>query len=209
MYSLLTHHTQSTALILLHSPLSLSYSSPLECGWASQRSLCPFQLQIVCVCLVKNVQRLDLLFFLTSCPGMLRGVWQERHQHEQAGGHLTGGKIPRLWHEDPAPHQGLRLCFRKGNWVERARRMFGSYVWEKCQKVITMIITFLHWCGTEGNGGTRRSDRFHSWKCSGLCLSNILRGFCDTWPKLTVWPARREKCGFLWEHARKTHLNRH
>lgn len=59
---------------------------------------------------------------LTLCAGMLCRVWQEKHQHEQAGRHITGGKIPRLWLEDPARHQRLRLCIRKGNrGVETAR----------------------------------------------------------------------------------------
>lgn len=71
-----------------------------------------------------------MIFFLTLCAGMLCGVWQEKHQHEQAGSHITGRKIPHLWHEDPAPHQRLRLCLRKGNrWVETARWVFGCYVW--------------------------------------------------------------------------------
>lgn len=67
---------------------------------------------------------------LTLCAGLLCGVWQEKHQHEQAGGHITGGKIPRLWPEDPARHQRLRLCVRKGNRrVETAswsKRRWGS-----------------------------------------------------------------------------------
>lgn len=150
-----------------------------------------------------------LLFFLTSWPGMLCGVWQERHQHEQAGGHLTWRKIPRLWHEDPAPHQGLHLRFWKGNWPGwREPDGCLAPTYGKNVKRLLWLLLFLHLYGTEGNGGTCRIDRFHSWKCSGLCLSNILCGFV-TLAKSDTGPARREECGFLWENARKTHLNRH
>lgn len=147
-----------------------------------------------------------LLFFLTSRPGMLRGVRQERHQHEQAGRHLTGGKIPCLWHEDPTPHQGLRLCFRKGNWPGwREPDGCLAPTYGKNVKRLLSLLLFLHLSGTEGNGGAHRSARFHSWKCLGLCLSNILCGFV-TLAKNDSGPARREKCGLFVGTCKKNTL---
>lgn len=98
--------------------ITLYYLSPLECRWTSQGSLCPFMSKLVCggAMPCDKCPEGVIVIFLTPWPGMLRGVRQERHQHEQAGGHLTRGEITRLWHEDPACHQGLRLRFRKGNW---------------------------------------------------------------------------------------------
>lgn len=95
-------------------------------------------------------------FSLASWPGMLCGVWQERHQHEQAGSHLTGGKIPRLWHEDPAPHQGLRLGFRKGNWLGWGEPdgclapMYGKNV----KRLLSLsLLLLLHFVGYRGKWG--------------------------------------------------------
>lgn len=67
--------------------------------------------------------------------------------------------------------------------------------------------------GSEWNGCTCPFDRFHSWKCLGLCLSNILCGFV-TWAKNDTEQVRRKKCVFLclfflWETVRQSHLNRH
>ncbi len=75
-------------------------------------------------------------------------------------------------------------------------------------KMLLSLLLFLHLYGAEGNGGIRRFDRFHSWKCLGLCLYNILCGFV-TLAKNDSGPVRREKCGFLWENDTKTHLNQH
>lgn len=45
-------------------------------------------------------------------------------------------------------------------------------VWLPCtgkmSKGLLSLLLFLHLYGTEGNGGTRRYDRFHSWKCLGV-----------------------------------------
>ena len=59
-----------------------------------------------------------------------------------------------------------------------------------------------------GNGGTHRFVHFHSWKCLGWCLSNSLCGFVSS-SKNDTGPARKEKCVFLWENSRKTHLDQH
>lgn len=101
--------------------LSLSFSS--SCVLTCQKSLCQVQHillhgKIICDGALpcgKYPGSDSFILFFFSWLGMLCGVWQERHQHEQAGGHFTGGKIPRFWHEDPAPYQRLRLGFWKGN----------------------------------------------------------------------------------------------
>ena len=157
---------------------------------------CPTLINLLC----SKYPGSDFFFFLTSWLGVLRGVWQERHQHEQAGGHLTGGKIPCVRHEDPAPHQGLRLRFRKGNW-HGCRAMYGNNV----QRLFSMLF-LLHLCGTEGIGATHRFECFHSWKRLGSCLSNNFCGFLLP-AKNDTEPVRQEKCGFLWGNAGKTHLN--
>lgn len=84
-----------------------------------------------------------LLLPLTSRPGVLCGVRQERHQHEQASDDLTGGKIPRLRHADAAPHQGLCFCCRKGNWTGSSEPHVCVWGQCHCSKVTTPLL-FLH-----------------------------------------------------------------
>lgn len=66
-----------------------------------------------------------------------------------------------------------------------------AHMYGKNVKRLLSLLLFLHLYGTAGNGGTQRFDRFHSWKCLGLCLSSILCGFV-TLAKNDTGPARRE-----------------
>lgn len=147
------------------------------------------------------------VIFLTPWPGMLRGIRQERHQHEQAGRHVTGGKIPCVWHEDPACHQGICLCFRKGNWPGGRglpegclAPMYGKHVKEGFIIISAFLYYYLY--GLEWNGCTCVFDHFYSWKCFGLCLSNILYGFVRL-AKNDIGQVRRNKgcfCGKLFDN---------
>lgn len=87
--------------------------------------------------------------------------------------------------------------------------MFGSYVWKNVKRLVSLLfLLVLHLYSTEGNGAHVVLTAFTAGSVWGLCLSNFRCGFV-TLAKNDGGPARGEKCGFLWENARKTHLNWH
>lgn len=101
-------HTKNSVEFII-TVVSLS-----ECVWSCQCSWSPFEHDHRGAAACDKCLWQTVVFSLMSWAGLLCGVWQERHRHEQAGGHFPGGKIPRLRPQDPAPHQGFCLSLWKG-----------------------------------------------------------------------------------------------